>query len=127
MSKLCCAKVGSFLKPSVIVSKVSLKTTPVVTPVQVNSILEIKHFSLLMMIIGKEEILRHGTKEVQRMASCGRVVGVDEPIQMGSSTQKSLRRVLLLFFSIHFHHIFVIFPTQEIEHGWYIFVLNCSN
>ena len=39
---------------------------------------------LLMMIIGQEE-------DPQRMSSCGRVVGVYEPLQMGLSSQKRQR------------------------------------
>ncbi len=75
------------------------------------------------------EFLRHGTRETQRMSSGGGVVGADEPMQMGLSSQKrphgladgserglgqrpkALRDFAI--FTIDFHQFFVIFPTWE--------------
>ena len=77
------------------------------------------------------------------MSSCGGVVGVDEPMQMGSSSQKRSRGLAegserssgqrpealrdFAMCTIDFHQFFVIFPTRENVHDWFIFVLNCSN
>ena len=77
------------------------------------------------------------------MSSCGGVVGADEPMQMGSSSQKRSRGLAdgsergsgqrpkalrdFAIRTIDFHHCFAVFPTWENEHDWYIFVLNCSN
>ena len=64
-------------------------------------------------------------------------------MQVGSSSQKSScgladgsewgsgqRTKALKDFAmctIDFHQFFVIFPTRENVHDWFIFVLNCSN
>ena len=42
------------------------------------------------MIIGQRKILRPGPKKAQWILSSGGVVGADEPLRMGSSSQKSL-------------------------------------
>ena len=73
----------------------------------------------------------------------GTILGADEPMQMGLSSQKSSCGLAdgreqgsgkhpkalrdFDFSSINFLHFFNILPTHKIEHDWYIFVLNCSN
>ena len=77
------------------------------------------------------EILRHGTKEAQRVSSCGGVVGADEPMQMGSSSQKRSRGLAdgsergsgqrpkalrdFAFCTIHFHHFFPFFQLGKMS------------
>ncbi len=73
----------SFLKPTVNISQVLLKTNHVLATEQVNSTLEIDNSISADDDHRSGEFLRHGTKETQRMSSCGRVVGADEPMQMG--------------------------------------------
>ena len=76
-----------------IISQVLLKTIHVLATEQVNSTLEIDNSISADNDHWSGEILCHGTKVTQRMSSCGRVVGADEPMQMGSSSQKSLRGI----------------------------------
>ena len=68
------------------ISQVLLKTIHVLATEQVNSTLEIDNS---ISIIGQEKFCAMVPKRHKRMSSCGGVVGADEPIQMGLSSQKS--------------------------------------
>ncbi len=103
---------GSFLKPTVNISQVLLKTIHVLATEQVNSTLEIDNSISADDDHRSGENLYHDTKETQRMLSCAGVVGADEPMQD------------IAICTIDFHHCFFHFPTRENEHDWYIFVLN---
>ena len=73
-----------------IMSHVLLKTLPLLVTKQVNSTLEIDNSVSADDDHQSGGYLHHGTNEAQRMSSCGRVVGMDEPLKMGASSKKSL-------------------------------------
>ncbi len=100
---------GSFLKPTVIISQVLLKTIHVLATEQVNSTLEIDNSISADNDHWSGENLCHGTKEAQK----------DVILWWGCRGGRAHANGV--------HHCFAMFPTWENEHDWYIFVLNCSN
>ena len=63
------------------------KNNKFLATVQVNSILEIDNSVSADDDHWSGENSSHGTKETQKMSSCGGVVGVDEPLKMRLSFQ----------------------------------------
>ena len=109
-----------------ITSQVLLKTIHVFATEQVNSTLEIDNSISADNDHQSGENLCQGTKETQSMSSCGGVAGADKPMQVGLSSQKSLRGLAVgselgsgqhpeaLRRICDFRIIFsVIFPTRE--------------
>ena len=78
-----------------IISQVLLKTVHVLATERVNSTLEIDNSISADDDHWSGEFMHRVTKERQRMSSCGRVAGADEPMQVGSSSQKSLHGLIV--------------------------------
>ncbi len=109
-------------------SQVLLETVPVLATERVNSTLEIDNSISADDDHWSGENLCHGTKETQRMSSCGRVLGANESLQMGLSARKRSRgladgskwslgqRPKALSKNCDFHHFSIIFPTREKDH-----------